>query len=80
MRTVSERLAAAIAAQQPLGGIRTEHDSLGTRELPAEAYYGVQTLRAMENFPISGVKLRRFGHLVSALAGLREEGRRTGER
>ncbi|MET8431077.1 aspartate ammonia-lyase [Nocardia sp. NPDC004860] len=51
-----------------MGGIRTEHDSLGTRELPAEAYYGVQTLRAMENFPISGVQLRRFGHLVSALA------------
>ncbi len=68
MRTVSERQAAAIAAQQPLVGIRTEHDSLGTRELPADAYYGVQTLRAIENFPISGVKLRRFGHLVSALA------------
>ncbi|MEC3951419.1 aspartate ammonia-lyase [Nocardia sp. CDC153] len=68
MRSVSEQLSAAIAAQQQLGGIRTEHDSLGTRELPAEAYYGVQTLRATENFQISGIKLRKFGHLVHALA------------
>ncbi|MGW4244860.1 aspartate ammonia-lyase [Nocardia sp. NPDC004722] len=68
MRSVSEQLAEAISAQQQLGGIRTEHDSLGTRELPSEAYYGVQTLRALENFPISGIKLRKFGHLVHALA------------
>jgi aspartate ammonia-lyase len=35
---------------------RTEKDPLGTKEVPAEALYGVQTLRAMENFPISGIK------------------------
>jgi aspartate ammonia-lyase len=35
---------------------RTEHDPLGDREVPAEAYYGVQTLRAIENFPISGLR------------------------
>jgi aspartate ammonia-lyase len=34
---------------------RREHDSLGEREVPAEAYYGIQTLRAVENFPISGL-------------------------
>ncbi|HKV39035.1 MAG TPA: lyase family protein, partial [Blastocatellia bacterium] len=33
---------------------RTERDSLGEREVPASAYYGIQTLRAIENFPISG--------------------------
>ena len=33
---------------------RTERDSLGEREIPAEAYYGIQTARAIENFPISG--------------------------
>jgi fumarate hydratase, class II len=40
---------------------RTEKDSLGTKEVPAERYYGIQTLRAVENFPISGLRLpRRF--------------------
>jgi aspartate ammonia-lyase len=34
---------------------RTEKDSLGPREIPREAYYGIQTLRALENFPISGL-------------------------
>ncbi|HEX6630815.1 MAG TPA: aspartate ammonia-lyase [Gemmatimonadaceae bacterium] len=35
---------------------RTEKDPLGTREVPADALYGVQTVRAMENFPISGLR------------------------
>lgn len=35
---------------------RTECDSMGERQLPATAYYGIQTLRALENFPISGLK------------------------
>jgi aspartate ammonia-lyase len=35
---------------------RTEKDSMGTREIPADVYYGIQTLRATENFPISGIK------------------------
>jgi aspartate ammonia-lyase len=34
---------------------RIERDSLGEREVPADAYYGIQTLRAMENFPVSGM-------------------------
>ena len=33
---------------------RIEKDFLGERVLPAEAYYGIQTLRATENFPITG--------------------------
>lgn len=36
-------------------GARMERDSLGEREVPEEAYYGIQTLRALENFPISGI-------------------------
>lgn len=36
---------------------RLEHDSIGTMEVPAEAYYGVQSLRAKINFPITGRKL-----------------------
>src|ERR671922_2873999 len=35
---------------------RTEKDPLGTKEVPADALYGVQTLRATENFPISGLR------------------------
>ena len=34
---------------------RIEHDLLGDRDVPADAYYGVHTLRAVENFPISGL-------------------------
>jgi len=35
---------------------RSEKDSLGVREIPADAYYGIQTDRAIENFPISGLR------------------------
>lgn len=37
-------------------GFRIERDSLGEKEVPLDAYYGVQTARAIENFPISGIK------------------------
>jgi len=43
---------------------RLERDSLGERQVPADAYYGIQTLRALENFPISG--LRAQAELVKA--------------
>jgi len=35
---------------------RVERDALGERDVPADAYYGIQTLRAVENFPISGLR------------------------
>ncbi len=35
---------------------RTEKDPLGPLEVPADALYGVQTMRARQNFPISGLK------------------------
>ncbi len=34
---------------------RREHDFLGEREIPADVYYGIQTLRAIENFHITGI-------------------------
>jgi len=37
---------------------RTERDSLGERRVPEEAYFGIQTLRATENFPVSGIMAR----------------------
>jgi aspartate ammonia-lyase len=54
------------------GGTRIERDMLGEREVPSEALYGVQTLRARENFPISSVALRDFPTLVSSLAAVKE--------
>lgn len=41
---------------QQLSSMRIERDSMGERQIPSSAYYGIQTLRAMENFPISGIK------------------------
>ncbi|MEJ2537778.1 MAG: lyase family protein, partial [Calditrichia bacterium] len=38
---------------------RVEKDSLGEKKIPQEAYYGIQTLRAVENFPISGLMPKR---------------------
>jgi len=49
-----------------MSSTRVEKDSLGPREVPAEAYYGIQTLRARENFPVSG--LRESRHLIRAYA------------
>ncbi len=50
------------------GKTRREKDLLGAREVPVHAYYGIQTLRAIENFPISGIKLSSFPHFLNALA------------
>ena len=47
---------------------RLEHDLLGDKEVPADAYYGVQTARALENFHISGVELRLYPNFIKGLA------------
>ncbi|MDF2418773.1 aspartate ammonia-lyase [Acinetobacter beijerinckii] len=47
---------------------RTEKDLLGFKEIPESCYYGVQTLRAIENFNLSQSKLSQFPHFVKALA------------
>jgi aspartate ammonia-lyase len=46
--------------------IRTEKDFLGSKEVPADAYYGIQTLRAVENFPITGYRIHE--ELIKAMA------------
>ncbi|GGK55810.1 aspartate ammonia-lyase [Amphritea balenae] len=48
--------------------VRREKDLLGVREVPQSALFGVQTLRAQENFAITGIKLKHFPQLVNALA------------
>ena len=47
---------------------RTEKDLLGEKQIPAEAYYGVQTARALENFQISGIPINHYPGFVEAWA------------
>jgi len=53
-------------------GVRIEHDLIGDRQVPADAYYGVHTLRAMENFPITGTSISIYPDLVAALACVKQ--------
>jgi len=50
----------------PSAGTRLEKDSIGPKEIPANVYYGVQTARAVENYPISG--MRAHPTLIRAIA------------
>src|SRR5262245_35503435 len=58
-------LVAPVSAQQKF---RTEKDLLGEKQIPAEAYYGVQTARALENFQLSGVLINHYPGFVEAWA------------
>lgn len=51
---------------------RIEHDLLGDRAVPADAYYGVHTLRAVENFPITGNPISIYPDLIRALACIKQ--------
>lgn len=73
-RLISRRMSVAtsqmvgLQAQYISGRTRTEHDLLGDREVPYEFYYGVQTLRGLENFNITGIALNHYPNLIKALA------------
>ncbi len=54
------------------GKTRTEHDLLGDREVPDYAYFGIQTLRAQDNFYISGEPLHRYPELIFAFAQVKK--------
>ena len=51
---------------------RTEHDLIGNREIPGDAYYGIHTVRAVENFPISGSPIAAYPDLINALASVKQ--------
>ncbi len=53
-------------------GHRIEHDLLGNKEVPSSAYYGVHTLRAVENFPITATQISIYPDLIRALACIKE--------
>ena len=73
-RVISRRMrqtnakAISSSAQYESGRTRLEHDLLGERSVPFEYYYGIQTLRALENFNITGVTLNFYPVLVESLA------------
>ncbi len=78
-RVIADRLKSADASLSGrdrlalgTGPTRKEHDLLGERDVPEAALYGVQTLRAIENFPITGVTMRDFPELIIALAQVKE--------
>ncbi len=57
-----------VASQYESGRTRREHDLLGDRDVPHERFYGIQTLRATENFNMSGVPLGFYPTLIEGLA------------
>jgi aspartate ammonia-lyase len=56
---------------------RIEHDLIGNRDVPATVYWGIHTLRAIENFPITGQTIGRYGDLITALASIKEAAARS---
>ena len=59
---------AAAQPAAPSGPTRMERDLLGEKAVPADAYYGVQTARALENFQISGIPINHYPGFVEAWA------------
>ncbi len=51
---------------------RLEHDFLGEKKIPADAYWGVHSARAVENFPISGTRISAMPDLIRALARVKK--------
>lgn len=76
--TLAERLEyasgqlAGSPAPVPTGRYRTEHDLLGERQIPDEVYYGIQTQRAVENFPISDTPISTYPFLLEALGCVKQ--------
>jgi aspartate ammonia-lyase len=56
----------------PRGRTRTETDSLGSMEIPADAYWGIHTARALENFPITRRPISVYRDLIRALARVKQ--------
>ncbi len=56
--------------QEEMKRYRLEHDSIGEKEVPEDAYYGVQTLRAHENFYITGLKMHK--ELINSVAQIKK--------
>ncbi|EAK3673719.1 aspartate ammonia-lyase [Campylobacter jejuni] len=53
-------------------GTRKEHDFIGELEIPNDVYYGIQTYRALENFQMSGRKLKEYPYFIKAFAQVKK--------
>lgn len=62
------------------GSVRLERDSLGEREVPADAYWGISTLRAVENFPVSGRTIGSMRSLLWGFGAIKAAAARTNEK
>jgi aspartate ammonia-lyase len=62
------------------GRTRSESDLIGSLDVPSDALFGVQTLRALHNFPITGVPLSHFPVLVRSLAMVKQAAARANHR
>jgi len=71
MRSSNTRFV-SLGTQYISGEKRKEHDLLGDKEVPNEVFYGVQTLRAIENFDITGVPLNFYPDLVKGFAWVKQ--------
>lgn len=58
---------------------RSEYDLLGNMDVPSDAFYGIQTLRAAQNFSITGVPIAHFPELIKALAMVKAAAARTNQ-
>ena len=66
--SIGNQLWAQKAPSPTAGQTRTENNLLGEKQVPADAYYGVQTQRALENFQLSGVAINHYPGFVEAWA------------
>ncbi|MEX2611148.1 MAG: aspartate ammonia-lyase, partial [Gemmatimonadota bacterium] len=71
LRAANSRLSGRAEAYLS-GAQRHEQDLLGERDVAESSYYGIQTLRAVENFPITGIPIAQYPHLINALAAVKE--------
>jgi aspartate ammonia-lyase len=71
LRAANARLAGR-AESYLSGELRREKDLLGTRDVPDFNYFGIQTLRAVENFPITGIPIAQYPYLIMGLAAVKQ--------
>jgi aspartate ammonia-lyase len=71
LRAANARLAGRAEAYLS-GELRREKDLLGSRDVPDSNYYGIQTTRAVENFPITGIPIAQYPHLIRAVATVKQ--------
>jgi aspartate ammonia-lyase len=71
LRHANARLTGRAVSYQT-GVLREEHDLLGVRHVSDDLYFGIQTVRAVENFSITGIAISQYPHLINALAAIKE--------